>query len=289
MNRLIEEALHQKLDSIEVSPFLEAQTIKRISASASKRPAPKLHASFASLMVAAAVCAVCLIAYKSILNPHPPLPPPAADAISHNITLAEIVVREPEGKVPFGTYFKDRLILLAKNESGASLNNGVRWDSSPEIIRSDIESALGVVIQKPLLPAGDFTTEHHALVEEATGDVAAYRTDYYYFVIETMEFRSRFSIFYLAMRYFDEGELKKLQNVRKVDGKVIIDAFPPVQPAHFKVGQLRMMLYIDTDAGIAVESIAYPVWSGEKEDETASLHLYAQVDSAHIAMMHSIV
>lgn len=306
MNILIEKALHKGLDDIEVQPWLEAQTIRRIS---EKSKTTFFNFRLKTKYVSIAVCAVMLlitfigvqpyinnnnsiIPNESGLNqPYVQTPTSSkpdtteqSGAVYHNIDISQIIRQAYEIKVPFGFFFDHRL-MSAKKEIGI----GSHWDEQAQFTKEDIESSLHISIIDPILPDGDYTTKQGVLVDDTTDEIIAYRTVYYYFNKDTMEFQNSFSIFYFAEDHFNEEEIEQMQNVAKSNGEIYIDDFSPTTNAYAKVPHVRKLVYLENNVGIVIEAVADAVTTGGKVEQEKSLKRYEQADKQIIALMKSLI
>jgi len=214
-----------------------------------------------------------------------------SNAVYHNIDISQIIMPTTEGKVPFGFFFEQWLMMM-KQEKDLSVglhpqSLGSHWDDR-QFTNEDITSSLNISVIDPVLPDGDYTTKQHVLVDNATDEIMAYRTDYYYFDKDTMEFQNRFSIFYFAEDHFAE-KIKESQNVTKVNGEIHIDDLSSSTNANAKVPHVRKLVYLENGIGIAVEAEADAVIAGGKVDEEKSLELYEQTDKQLITLMDTSV
>jgi hypothetical protein len=148
---------------------------------------------------------------------------------------------------------------------------------------------LHISIVDPVLPNGDYTTTQAVLVDDATNEIMAYRTSYYYFNKDTMEFQNSFSIFYFAEDHFNAKEIEQMQNVTKSNGEIHIDDFSPSTNAYVRYPHVRKLVYLENGAGTAIEAEADIVTTEGKVDQEKSLERYGQTDKQLIALMKSIL
>ncbi|HHV08710.1 MAG TPA: hypothetical protein GXX75_00330 [Clostridiales bacterium] len=204
-------------------------------------------------------------------------------AVYHDIDISQIARQEYEAKVPEGFIFMQRLRLMKKDFRDFNIDS--HWDEQARFTKEDIESSLHISIIDPVLPKGDYTTTQGVLVDDATDETIAYRTDYYYFNKDTLEFQNRFSIFYFAADYFNATEIERMQNVTRTDGEVHIDDFVLAADAHFKMPHVRKLVYLENGVGIVMEAEAAAVITGGQVDQEKSLGRYAQTDKQLITLM----
>ncbi|KPU46069.1 hypothetical protein OXPF_05520 [Oxobacter pfennigii] len=204
-------------------------------------------------------------------------------AVYHDIDISQITRQEYKAKVPEGFIFKQKLRLMKKDFQDFNIDS--HWDEQAHFTEEDIESSLHISIIDPVLPRGDYTTTQGVLVDDATDEIIAYRTDYYYFNKDTMEFQNRFSIFYFGAAHFNTAEIEQMQNVTKTDGEVHIDDLVLPTNAHFKMPHVRKLVYLENGVGTAMEAEADAVITGGKVDQEKSLERYAQADKQLITLM----
>ncbi|MDI6617448.1 MAG: hypothetical protein QME45_02085 [Clostridiales bacterium] len=306
MNISIEKALHKGLDGIEVQPWLESQTIRKITEK-SKITLFDFRSKTKYVSVAACVLAF-IIAFTSIqpypdnkrfiesesgLN-QPSKQTPASSktdvtgqsgAVYHNIDISQIVRHgyDSDAKVPVSFYFSGWLM-----SAGKELDIGRHWHQQAQFTKDDIESSLHTYIIDPVLPDGDYTMTKAVLKDDATDEIMAYQTVYYYFNKDTMEFQNRFSIFYFAEDHFDTEKIEQMQNVTRTEGKIHIDDFSQEANVHIKIPHVRKLVYMENGVGIAIEAETDAVIIGGKVDRGKSLERYEQTDKQLIALMKSV-
>ena len=216
--------------------------------------------------------------------------PPNNGAVYHLMDVSELVWNGPSGAVPFWFWFSNRLMEFAKNETGINLNNGVRWDKGASFTSSEVEMALQIVINEPVLPHGDYTTEQSLLVDEATDKIIAYKTAYYFFDKSTKEVQYSFSVFYMAIDDFKPNSFAQSENIVLVDGISRVNGFPVVSYSPGRISHVRCLTYLENGIAIVVEAEARPVLTGNGEvDEAESLEKYEQLDKALVNMMEALI
>jgi len=212
-------------------------------------------------------------------------------AIYHDIDISQIIRQPYEAKVPFGFFF-DQWLMMMKQDKDLSIglhphSFGSHWDDR-RFTKEDIASSLDISVIDPVLPNGDYTTKQYVLVDDEADETIAYRTDYYYFNKDTMDFQSRFSIFYFEEDHFSE-KIEEMQNVTEVNGEIHIDDFSPSTNAYAKVPHVRKLVYLKNGVGIAVEAEANAVITGGKVEQGKSLELYELTDKQLIALVDTFV
>lgn len=215
------------------------------------------------------------------------IPGQQSGAIYHDIDISQIIMQDYESKVPVGFIFKQKLMLIKKDFQDSNIDS--HWDEQAQFTNNDIESSLNISIIDPVLPEGDYTTTQAVLVDDATDEIIAYLTDYYYFNKDTMEFQNRFSLFYFAEEHFNVEEIERMQNVTKTDGEIHIDDFVLPTNAHFKMPHVRKLLYLENGVSIVIEAEASAVTTEGKVDQEESLERYEQIDKQLIALMKSVL
>jgi len=304
MNTSIEKALHKGLDGVEVPQRLEVQTIRRIR---EKSKITFFNFRLKSKYVSIAACVVVLVIAFIGVQPYinnnsfllrenglnqPGVQAPSSSnpdisgqsgAVYHNIDISQIVRQPYEAKVPASYYFQNWL-QFTKKDVGIRLH----WNDQ-HFTKDDMKTALHIFIIDPVLPEGDYTTTQSVLVDDATGEVVAFRTDYYYYNKDTLEFQNRFSLFYFLVNYFNAEELEQVQNVTKSNGKIHIDDFSPSTNVYAKAPHVRKLIYLENRVGIAIEAEADIVTTEGKVDEEKSRERYEQTDKQLIDLMKSII
>ncbi|MDD2235226.1 MAG: hypothetical protein PHZ11_09080 [Desulfitobacteriaceae bacterium] len=212
------------------------------------------------------------------------IPGQQSGAIYHGIDISQIIMHDYEAKVPIGFIFKHKLRMMRKD-----LSIGSHWDDQAQFTKKDIESALSISVTDPVLPEGDYTTTQAVLVDDAMDEIIAYRTDYYYFNKDTMEFQKRFSFFYFAEEHFNAEEIERMQNVTKTDSEIHIDDFVLPTNAHFKMPHVRKLLYLENSVSIVIEAEAGIVTTEGKIDQEKSLERYEQTDKQLIALINQFL
>lgn len=208
-------------------------------------------------------------------------------AIYHDIDIAQIIRQPLSEKLKYGFWFHQKLMLMAKNETGIDINNGVIWEEQ-KFTKNDVESSLSISIVDPILPEGDYTTSQSVLVDVATKKITAYRTIYYYFDKNTKEFQNSFSTFYFAENHFNAEEIKKMQNVSETEGEIQIGDFASPTYAHAKMPYINKLVFLRNGAGIVIEAEADVVMNGSNIDEDKSLERFKETNNQLIALMKSI-
>ena len=208
-------------------------------------------------------------------------------AVYHDIDVSQIIRQTTSVKVPFGFIFNNKLIDLVRINSGIK-NNGVRWEEE-KYIKDDVESALQISIKEPVLPDGDYTVKQYVLVDEATDNIIAYQTVYYYFDKNSLEFQNRFSVFYFAEQYFKSDVLEQMKNVSITNGEISISDFPEPIDVHVKMPHVRKLIYVENGISIVVEAEADVVLDGNIVDKEKSIEGYKQTDKQLIDMMKSLI
>jgi hypothetical protein len=132
------------------------------------------------------------------------------------------------------------------------------------------------------------------MIDEATGMTIAYQTDYIYFTLEIMDFRSCFSVFHFSLIVFmntDNGTLEQSENIVYEKGKIIIHDFAtPVVNTSLRISHMRILTYINNDSAIVIQAFTAPVLNGDDiVDEPKSLERYLQSDKELIGMMQSLI
>lgn len=209
-------------------------------------------------------------------------------AVYHDVDTSQFIRQSFADKVKYGFWFHQRLMMLTKNEMNINKNNGVRWEEQ-KFTKNDVESVLQISIKDPVLPDGDYTVKQSVLIDEATEQIIAYRTIYYFFDKSTMELQYSYSIFYFAEKYFKSDELEHLKNVSRIDGKINIDDFPEPSNVYLKIPHIRKLVYLDNGVAIVIEAEADVVLDGGIVDEDKSLERYKQTDKQLIDMMKSLI
>jgi hypothetical protein len=204
-----------------------------------------------------------------------------------DIHPSQLIRKPTEGKVRYGYFFSDKMIEIVKNDSD-SVNRGVYWEEH-EFSTDEIESALHISVNEPILPDGTYTMNHYVLTNAATKDTIGYRTVYYYFDESTLEFQSSYSLFYLSEPYFKWDEIEELNNVRNIDGKIAFDDFKEPASVQAKVPYLNRLVYAKDGIAIVLEVEADAVKEGANVDELKSKELYRNLYEQQISMMVSII
>lgn len=215
------------------------------------------------------------------------VPSQQSGAIYHDIDVSQIIMQDYEAKVPAGFIFKQKLMLIKKDFLDSNI--GSHWDEQMQFTKDDIESSMHISIIDPVLPEGDYTTTQGVLVDNATDEIIAYRTDYYYFNKDTMEFQNRFSLFYFAEDHFIAEEIERMQNVTKTNGEIHTDDFILPTNAHFKMPHVRKLLYLENGISIVVEAEASTVTTDGEVDQEKSLERYKYTDKQLLDLMKSIL
>lgn len=210
-------------------------------------------------------------------------------AAYHNIDLSLIKRTKTYNMLKFGFYFQEKLSMLAKNETGIDMNNGVHWEYSKGFTKDGLESSLNIAVIDPKLPIGDYTTKQSVLIDDATNNIIAYQTIYCFFDKDTMEFKNNFSIFYFDINHFKKVEFERLQNVTKVDGKINTNAFSSSNSVYFNMPHIKRMVYMEKGVAIVSESSIDPVLIDGIINEAESLELYEQTDKQHFNIMKSLI
>jgi len=304
MNTSIEKALHKGLDGVEVPPRLEVQTLRRIREKSKITFFNfRLNMKYVSIAACVVVLVIAFIGVQPYINNNSFIPsenglsqpgvqapsssnpniPGQSGAVYHNIDISQIVRQPYEARVPASYYFQNWLQFI-KKDAGIRL----RWKGQ-HFTKDDIKSALHIFIIEPVLPKGDYTTTQSVLVDDATGEVVAFRIDYYYYNKDTLEFQNRFSLFYFLVNYFNAEELDQIQNVTKSNGEIHIDDFSPSTNVYAKVPHIRKLIYLENSVGIAIEAEADIVTTNGKVDEEKSRERYEETDKQLIDLMKSII
>lgn len=304
MNTSIEKALHKGLDGVEVPPRLEVQTIEKIREKSKITFFNfRLNRKYVSIAACVVVVVIAFIGVQPYINNNNILPSEngldqpsvqapsssnpdisgQSNAVYHNIDISQIVRQPYEAKVPASYYFKNWLQFVKKNPGVGS-----HWDNQ-QFNKDSIESVLHISIISPVLPKGDYTTTQSVLVDDATGEVMAFRTDYYYYNKDTLEFQKRFSIFYFLVDYFNAEELEQVQNATKSNGEIHVDDFSFPTNVNAKVPHVRKLIYLENRVGIAIEAEADVVKTEDKVDEEKSRERYEETDKQLIDLMKSII
>ena len=304
MNTSIEKALHKGLDGVEVPPRLEVQTIEKIREKSKITFFNfRLNRKYVSIAACVVVVVIAFIGVQPYINNNNILPsengldqpsvqaPSSTNldntgqnsAVYHNIDISQIIRQPYEANVPASYFFQNWLQFVKKNPGVGS-----HWDNQ-QFNKDSIESVLHISIISPVLPKGDYTTTQSVLVDDATGEVMAFRTDYYYYNKDTLEFQNRFSVFYFLVDYFNTEELEQVQNVTKPNGQIHIDDFYPSTNVNAKVPHVRKLIYLENSVGIAIEAEADVVTTDGKVDEEKSRERYEETDKQLIGLMKSII
>ena len=208
-------------------------------------------------------------------------------AVYHDVDTSQLIRQVSSAKVPHGFVFNNRLIDLVRINPGIT-NNGVRWEEH-KYTKDDVESALQSSVKNPNLPDGDYTTNQYVLVDEATENIIAYQTVYYYFNKNTLEFQNRFSVFYFAEQYFESDALDHMKNVSITNGEISISDFPEPGNVHVKVPHVRKLVYVENGISVVVEAEADFVQEDGVVDKEKSLERYKQTDKQLVDIMKSLV
>jgi hypothetical protein len=297
------EKYREYLDSISVDSTQHQRIMELINKK------PQIVPRYAGLAACLAVLAVCvwvmprLLDTPTINNPiiiSPGIPTenitdgntivaeadtlvPDLPVVFHDLDPALIISRGTAARVPYGFFFTHKLALLANNETGITMNNGVRWDSA-QFERLDIDH---------VLPNGDCVFEQSILFDVATETPIAYKNTYIYFTLETMEFQREFSIFSFSLDDFgkrDSAELEQSENITYENGEIAILDFPaPVVNASSRIPHRRTLVYFNNGAAIVIEAITAPTFIGDVFDEAGSLEKYEQSDRELINIMRSLI
>ena len=281
------------MDNLSVDETLHEKIMYRLTQSPTRQHIMTNHfREYISVAVCAVVILISIISiypHMNIRNITPYEPDTRQDgAIYHNIDASQIIRQNYAGKVMCGFWFYQNLMLMAKNETGIDINNGVRWDKK-EFTKADMESALQTSIKDPLLPDGDYTIEQSVLIDEATGKIIAYQTNYLYFNKNTMEFQNSFSVFYFAEQQFISDKLEGLKNVTCIDGEINISEFPESNDVYAKIPHVRKLVYVENGIWVVVEAESNFVQDGSVVDKEKSLERYKQTDKQLIDIMKSLV
>ena len=281
------------MNNLSVDETLHEKIMNRSTQSSTRQHIMTNHfREYISVAVCAVVILISIISiypHMNIRNITPYEPDTRQDgAIYHNIDASQIIRQNYAGKVMCGFWFYQNLMLMAKNETGIDINNGVRWDKK-EFTKADMESALQTSIKDPLLPDGDYTVEQGVLIDEATGKIIAYQTNYLYFDKNTMEFQNSFSVFYFAEQQFISDKLEGLKNVTCIDGEINISEFPESKDVYAKIPHVRKLVYVENGIWVVVEAESNFVQNGSVVDKEKSLERYKQTDKQLIDIMKSLV
>ena len=281
------------MNNLSVDETLHEKIMNRSTQSSTRQHIMTNHfREYISVAVCAVVILISIISiypHMNIRNITPYEPDTRQDgAIYHNIDASQIIRQNYAGKVMCGFWFYQNLMLMAKNETGIDINNGVRWDKT-EFTKADMESALQTSIKDPLLPDGDYTVEQGVLIDEATGKIIAYQTNYLYFDKNTMEFQNSFSVFYFAEQQFISDKLEGLKNVTCIDGEINISEFPESKDVYAKIPHVRKLVYVENGIWVVVEAESNFVQNGSVVDKEKSLERYKQTDKQLIDIMKSLV
>ena len=206
----------------------------------------------------------------------------------YDVDASQLNRRPFSGKVPWGYWFHQRLITLNKNEAGIDMMNGANWEEQ-KFTKNDVESAIQISIKDPALPDGDYTIEQSVLIDETTEKAIAYRTIYYFFDKNTMDFQNSFSVFYFANKHFKLDELESLKNVSRNEGEINISGFAERTNVHVKLPYVRKLVFVENGISIVVEAEADIVMDGSVVDEEKTLVRYKQTDKQLIGMMKSLI
>jgi hypothetical protein len=210
-----------------------------------------------------------------------------SSAVYHDVDASQLIRQISSAKVPFGFFFNNKLIALVRINSGIK-NNGVRWEEH-KYTKNDVESALQASVKSPNLPDGDYTTKQYVLVDEATENIIAYQTVYYFFNKNTLEFQNRFSVFYFAEQYFESDALEHMKNVSTTNGEISISDFPEPGNVHVKVPHVRKLVYVENGISVVIEAEADFVQEDGVVDKEKSLERYKQTDKQLVDIMKSLV
>lgn len=210
-----------------------------------------------------------------------------SSAVYHDVDASQLIRQISSAKVPFGFFFNNGLIQLVRINSGIT-NNGVRWEEH-KYTKEDVESALQTSVKDPDLPDGDYTINQYVLVDEATENIIAYQTVYYYFNKNTLEFQNKFSIFYFAEKYFKSDVLEQMKNVSITNGEISISGFPEPTNVHVKVPHVRKLVYMENGISVVMEAEADFVQEDSVVDKEKSLERYKQTDKQLVDIMKSLV
>lgn len=208
-------------------------------------------------------------------------------AVYHDVDASELIRQASSGKIPYGFFFNNRLIELVNTNPGTK-NNGVRWEER-KYTKSDVESALQTSVKNPDLPDGDYTVKQYVLVDNATKNVIAYQTAYYYFNKDTLEFRNRFSVFYFADQYFRTDALEHMKNTSISNDGIFISNFPKPANVHAKVPYVSKLVYAKNDVLVVIEAEADFVQEDGVVDKEKSLERYRQTDKELVEIMKSLI
>lgn len=152
-----------------------------------------------------------------------------------------------------------------------------------------MEADLKISIKEPILPAGDYTIEQSVLIDEATGQIIAYRTIYYFFDKNTMEFQKYFSVFYFSDQNFKSDVVEYMNRVRVMDGKIMMDDFPEPTNVYLRMPHKRELVYMDNGVAIVIEVEAEAIQVDGIVDKERSLERYKQTEQQLIDIMKSII
>lgn len=208
-------------------------------------------------------------------------------AVYHDVDASQLIRQISSAKVPFGFIFNNRLIDLVRINSGIT-NNGVRWEEH-KYTKDDLESALQTSVKDPDLPDGDYTMNQYVLVDEATENIIAYQTVYYYFNKNTLEFQNKFSIFYFADQYFKSDVLEQMKNVSITTEGISISDFPEPTNVHVKVPHVRKLVYVENGISVVIEAEADFIQEDNVVDKEKSLERYKQTDKQLVDIMKSLI
>lgn len=281
--------------------MIDEGIIKEANPINTARPARK-HTWLRALMPVAACAAIALLAIFALPqvnkipiddglvadgNGNPIIIGQQSGAIYHDIDIAQIIRQPFSDKLKYGFWFDQKLMMMAKNETGIDINNGVIWEEQ-KFTKNDVESSLSILIVDPILPEGDYTTSQSVLVDAATKKIIAYRTTYYYFDRNTKEFQNSFSIFYFTENNFNAEEIKMMQNVSETEREIQISDFVSPADVHVKMPHVNKLVFLQNGAGIVIEAEADVVVDGSNIDKEKSLERFKETNGQLISLMKSI-